>query len=516
MMATRSPSAPPAATGVIRVLVVDDSAFMRFTISKHLNDAAGMQVVASAHDGEEVPIDIELENTEAWVDESVLTGESIPQRKVKGQKILEGAKSCGSELYGRVFRPSSESSLSCLIDRLRAVSVSVPIARFEQIFTAAVMLLVLLVLIVDRDAGFSKALALLVVTCPCALLLAKPLILDKAKAEALRQGLFLLNPFRFLNAARFRRIFFDKTGTLTDGQSTLAHETELLPYPVDFRRALCSLAVQSQHPLSRSLALYLNEGLKDRDELSHFREIEGLGIEASWKGQLVSLVRPTFATQSPSVSAYLDGREAICFEFIDRARDEAKASLERLQSLGFSIGILSGDRISSVKKFSDSIQIRWAELQGELSPEAKAKYILSTDVFVGDGLNDAISMKTAGFSIGFSGSAESNLSSADAYLIKKDLRLIPQILLATQNAQRLLHLSYGVSIVYNLITIALVLNGSIGPIICAVFMPLSSLTVLLIARSFRMRSVDERIRPQPLQSLPSRCDLSSKARGIAS
>lgn len=445
--------------------------------------------IIRVHSQEEVPIDIELIDNEAWLNESVVTGESRSERRLKGQELLEGSRNDGASFRGRVLRAASTSSLSNLVSRVQQISISSSISKVEQLFSSGILLLVLLVLVFSREDAFSKALALLVVTCPCALLLAKPLLLEMTRAEGLKHGILFVNLYRFLNSTPLREVAFDKTGTLTEGRAIVVRE-ELCDghIPEDLFSASYALSLKSSHPLARALALRLENRVRSEVSLSDWMETPGMGVTARWgehRLRLASSDRKEGISR-PSCAIFLDDRELLRFEFDDPIRKDWRKTAVALAKNGFSLKVLSGDREESVEDFAEQTSRIWSKAIGGLKPDEKVKYLSQESVYVGDGLNDALSMKAAGFSIGFSGSAESNIGAADVYLLNKDLSLVPRILAARKRAWFLLKAGHATSIAYNLVTIGLVLNGSIGPIICAIFMPLSSLSVLFIARSMRL------------------------------
>lgn len=439
---------------------------------------------------EEIPIDVELIDSEAWIDESVITGEPHSQKKLSGQKILEGCKNDGPSIFGKTICLPNESSLSRLIQRIRQIPIGLAPSKIEQALFLLVIFLVVFVLIVGNEDRFSIALALLIVTCPCALLLSKPLILEKIREEGINTGVLFVNLMKFLGPHRLTEVAFDKTGTLTEGRAIVVREELLVgDTPEHFVSAIYALCLKSHHPLSRAMALHLEKRATERILLTDWKESPGLGIKAKWNDLQLKIAASKLKSETTRLSSavFVNEAEVLRFEFQDVLRPTWQVCVGEILRDHFKVKILSGDRQDSVTEFAKITGAPWASALGDLKPEDKAKCLSHQSAFVGDGLNDAHSMKVSGLAIGFTGSAESNIGAADVYLMKKDLSLIPEILRVRSRAQWTLQISYSISMIYNILAISLVLLGWVGPLVCAIFMPLSSLSVLAIARTVKMR-----------------------------
>jgi P-type E1-E2 ATPase len=276
----------------------------------------------------------------------------------------------------------------------------------------------------------------------------------------------------------------DKTGTLTEGRLKVLRSIERNPSPWSQSQTaslIYQLSVQSEHPISRALVQFYADNVTSYGELQNVNEIAGEGIYATFENKKIALLKSRDSDRSSS-GFFVEGKEIIHFEFEDEIRKETKEVLKDLSvNLNYTISILSGDQKKEVEKFMSSFQNLIDAGFSDLLPADKAKLQKSKDVFVGDGLNDAQAMCSAGLGIGFLGSAEANTKAADVYLLKKDLRLIPLFLRALKRSQTTVNLNYGISILYNIVCIALVLKGFVGPVVCAVFMPLSSFSVIALS-----------------------------------
>lgn len=424
------------------------------------------------------PCDAILASDSAWVDLSAVTGENLPIQVFRGQKLPQGAQAI-SPLIFTATETHSNSWLEKQISNLRVSEAPQTPKPFETIFSLSILALALLVFFCTVTESLPKAIAILIVTCPCALQLSVPLALAAFRTESFRRGVSVLRPEKLLHFRPQSRIAFDKTGTLTQPQvisQTLGSQDVGFLNSVAFE-----LALRSDHPVSKAIVAECFSSPRSKIELREIQEVAGEGMRGICENQRVSLRRSLDSAQMSS-SLFIGESEVLRFNLSESLRPEAKECLRDLkQNQNFQTWVLSGDRKESLVEFARKTAGLIDRVEGELSPAQKAERLSPGDIFVGDGLNDALGMKAAGLSIGFAGSAEANLRVADVYLMKKDLRLIPAFVEALKKTQSTVNLNYTVSILYNVICIGLVLQGFLGPVLCAIFMPLSSLSVLGIS-----------------------------------
>lgn len=447
--------------------------------------------------GEIVPLDGKLESKDAWVDLSSVTGESLPVRILKNQKIFQGTRACSAFIF-RAEKSVADSSWEKLYSKLsRAKENENWSFDWESVFTIGVLSLSFLPFILHLNDALSKAIAVLIVSCPCAIQLSLPLVLTAFRRESLQRGIALTHWSRAFSVKKPKIIYFDKTGTLTLGRPRLIR-TQLIHDKNDFRyeAIVYELAVLSDHPLSRVLALEFVDRPRDSIEMSKIEEIPGLGMRGLSQGRMFELKKSSEG-ETMATSLWVDGEECVRFLFEDSLRFDAKEIIKTLKETeNYRVGLLSGDRQEAVQAFVNQVGISFDEVMGGLSPEQKASLQSSQSVFVGDGLNDALAMKSAGLGIGFRGSAESNLAAADFHLLKHDLKLVPDILRAVHRARASLQMNFWISLLYNSLVIAFVFLGYLGPIICAIFMPLSSLTVIAVSfmrKSYSIQKTKEKL-----------------------
>ncbi len=439
-----------------------------------------------------VPLDSRLLEAEAWVDESVLTGETTPRRKLSRQEIRQGSKVLERTALLEVLRSENQSSLSCLKSGLEARTLYSLPSWIDQLFTLGILSLTAGVYGLTGDVRM--CISLLVVSCPCAFQLGRPLALAQLRAQGLKRGVAFLRLARILSLKIIQSIAFDKTGTLTQGAMTVERILRFKHVfdPKTEAHLVCAMTIQSEHPIAKALAFYCRDsfgftGTGGPNGVEDLREVSGEGIFANYQGRKLFLGKPKqadLADQSRALSIAelsVDEVPLLQYQLRDKIREELPEVITDLasQNPSLNLAVFSGDPNIAEAEFS------WAGMvQGGLSPLEKAELIENLPkpvLMVGDGFNDSLAFQKADLSLGFSGSAESSIQSADVYLLRKDLRLVPAILRAIQRAYRISALNITISILYNVVAISFVFSGYLGPVICAILMPLSSLSVIAIA-----------------------------------
>lgn len=431
-----------------------------------------------------VPADSKLISKEAFLDESVITGESEPVHKLQLQALKEGAINLGPPIIAEVQTDRPQGFLTRLLENAKGTERPQS-SGAEQSFVLLILLIAVLGYALSEQNAVTRAVAVLIVACPCALALSKPLVLNALQRSAFQEGVIIKNLWQCLKLSSLQEVIFDKTGTLTQGYPQVRQAHQLEKLPKEFQEILYYLTSQSEHPYSKAIARHLHER-----QIGHSTdlglkavEVPGQGMKLSFGGHQFE-VRASDNSQS-STSFFIDGQERVSFEFEDEIRAEAKGTLEKLKAKGLNLKLLSGDRKASVSNFIERIRFGFSEARSEVTPDQKAQITSSQSIFVGDGLNDSEAMQRAGFGIGFTGSAESNLQFADAYISQKQLSRIVDLVDSSKSAQSLVRINITISVLYNLVGIGLALNDYIGPIICAILMPMSSLSVILISNSRR-------------------------------
>ena len=466
---------------------------------------------------ERVAVDGVITLGSSALDTSLLTGESFPEEVTVGDRVHAGTTNLASKLRVRVESAGRETRLGRLLESVESTQRErAPIVRLADrvagYFVVAIVTIAAFTLLLwwqlDASHAIDHTVALLVVTCPCALGMATPLAVSAALRAAARNGILFKGGEFIEELARPGTIVFDKTGTLTEGR------LELVSWSGDEALKAFARAAEanSGHPIARAFQRSLGATpLRS----SSCREYPG-GVRAQVEGKDVLIGSRAFLTdQLGSVPAFalrqlqteaqagrtpvliaIDGEVRAVAGFADTVRADAAESLKRLAELGFQLEVLSGDDQRVVDSVVQHLGVPVALARGGASPEAKHALITlrrsnGQRVFmVGDGVNDAAAMAAANVGIAVHGGAEACLSAADVFTTRPGLDAIALAALGARRTMRVIRTGITLSLAYNLVGIALAVSGHLDPLWAAVLMPLSSITVVtaaLRARTFNPR-----------------------------
>lgn len=470
--------------------------------------------VVEVRTGEHVPIDgVVLEGTSS-IDSSFLTGESMPGSVGPGDLVHAGTVNLSSRLVVRAQKTGHETRLARLADSVseaaqRRAPIVIAANRLSGYFVVTILVAAALTIAVtwhvSASAAIERAVALLVVTCPCALALATPLTVSAALGKAARGGLMIKGGESLEALARPGLVVFDKTGTLTRGKLTV------MGFAGDegARVLVAAAEAGSAHPIA--VALCTAFSLPAQAPAESMRETLGGGVEAAVSGRTVvvgsaDFVRARSAQEEAwveeSVNAFArraltpvlaaaDGRILAVVGVGDPVRDEARESLEALRRLGHRLAVLSGDQPDVVRAVVARIGVPFDEVIGGASPERKLAFIeeraKSGPVFmVGDGINDAAALSAATVGIAVHGGAEASLAAADIFATTNGLAPLVELFEGAGRTLRVIRGNLRRSLVYNLTVGGLAATGFVGPLLAAILMPVSSIGV--ITSSYRSRT----------------------------
>lgn len=472
--------------------------------------------------GESFPGDGVIVEGRTSVDQSLLTGESRPVAASEGESVHAGATNISGRVRLRIEAAGAATRVGKLM-RLVEESASrrAPIVRFaDRIagwFVLAMLALAGTTFLVQLPQGIDTALdhtvALLIVTCPCALGLATPLAMTAAIGRAARGGMLVKGGEAIERLARPGLILLDKTGTLTEGRMALVDwcgdET--------VKPLVASLESASTHPIA--LALVRDIGDPSVPPPVSMVATLGAGIEGVVGGRHVKVGSPQYIAGESSpppwfdaavrsavekaltpVGIAVDGRPVAIAMLGDRVRPDAAEAIAALKAMGWRIGMLSGDHQSIAASIGRRLGLDPSLVRGGVSPEGKLAAVEAAAregpvVMVGDGVNDAAALAAATVGIAVKGGAEASLAAADVYLNAPGLMPIVDLFLAAGRTLRVIHLNLAASLFYNALAATLAITGVINPLIAAILMPLSSLTVVTI--SFRVPTFVLRRPTQP-------------------
>jgi len=440
----------------------------------------------------------------AWID-----GESRPVARAAGEEVPAGAVNAGSAPLRLRAAERFETS------RLQALLAGPPRddgpgralwGRFSTAYVAGVFVLAaagfLARLGAGPDAALRTAVAVLVVTCPCALGLATPLAYELAHLGLRRRGVFVRSGGFLERARAVRKVVFDKTGTLTLGRPALTEDSRngLARLAPEDRAALADLTARSNHPLSRVLAAELTADQDDGVRLDRPRvavtpeaavvETPGQGLELQ-NGKRYRLGRRAFA-MGPEAGAEVDGAEAVfsadgrelgTFAWAETAKADAAGEIRALGERGRAVYILSGDREERVQAMAARLGVPAAHARGGMTPEAKLAWLRDLDhgdtLMVGDGLNDAPVLAAATCSGTPALEHPAIPARTDFFFLGESLAAVRWCLTAARRLDRVVRINLTAALAYNLAAVTFCYLGWVTPLTAAVLMPLSSITLVV-------------------------------------
>lgn len=451
----------------------------------------GMLVLVAA--GEAMAADGAVEAGLSAIDNAMLTGESAPEPVGPGDTVHAGAINASAPLRIRLTRVADDTAIAEIARLMDEAGQSrshyVRIAdRASRLYAPVVHSLALLAFVGWMIAGagwhqsLTIAIAVLIITCPCAMGLAVPAAQVVASGALLRRGLLVKDGSALERLAECDIALLDKTGTLTLGEP----RADITALDADARRLALGLAQTSRHPLSRGLALaLLHEGVVPA-LVSDVREVSGAGLTGRWQGLEVALERPEGDGQALATRLRI-GADTQTITFADPLRSDVAATLAALQAEGIAASILSGDRAAPVVAIAQELGLA---ATAEASPQAKLAALEALKaqgrrpLMVGDGLNDGPALAAAHASIAPGTASDASQQAADAVFIGEKLMPVALAIRVARRTMRIVRENFAFSIAYNLLAVPLALVGLVTPLIAAIAMSVSSLVV--VANSLRL------------------------------
>ena len=468
--------------------------------------------------GERVPVDGEILQGTTEIDEALLTGEPLPAYRSTGDKITGGTLNLSGSILMVARVLGSESVVGRLAQWIRqAQGRRAPIEaladRISAIFVPIILLLSLITLLAwsltngDWGHALARAVALLVVACPCALGLAMPVAVVSALGHGARMGILFKGGDALANAAGINHIVFDKTGTLTLGvprvvQSWLSPEIQ--PNTLALAKGL---AKHSGHPLAKALCFQL--ATEPTLEIGEGNNLPGQGIQGRFQNQVVRLGRIAWLKQINSalekecakvqfpkgcegtLSVFsVDDKVLAGWVFEDTVRPEVATTVTQLKRLGLGLEIVSGDQPEAVARLAKEVGIE--SYHGSVSPEGKLQHIIDLQnrsikvAMVGDGLNDGPALAMADVGMAMAQGADLAILAADVTLMRPNLELLPKGIVLARRTKRIIHQNLLWAFGYNLVALPFaaglfepLVGYSPGPALAGLAMALSSVTVVL-------------------------------------
>ena len=467
-------------------------------------------MVVAVAAGERIPVDGDVIEGISDVDTSLVTGESLPCPVTAGTKVFAGTLNLSQPVQVRV-RAAGEGTLLAEIVRLmeaaeqgraRYVRIADRIARLYaptvHILAGSTFLGWWLVVGAGWDQSLMAAVAVLIITCPCAIALAVPVVQVVASGRLMQHGVLLKSPDGLERLAQVDTVVLDKTGTLTTGRLSLVNKNHMDSGDLALAAAI---ATRSTHPVSKALVDAAGGlALPSPESVS---EVPGQGLCAVLNGEDIRLGRRQWCgvtdrpesgsgTELTGTEIWLTrpGRPARRFVFADTLRPDALAAIEDLRGLGLRPILLSGDRADVVADVARQLGIR--DFQAEVLPDEKVARLQALAgegrrvLMVGDGLNDAPALATGFASMSPAAAADVSKTAADMIFQGQNLAPVPASIRTARFADRLVRQNFAMAFLYNSVAVPLAVAGLATPLIAAVAMSSSSLIVTLNALRLRL------------------------------
>ena len=445
--------------------------------------------------GARIPLDGVVTSGTSAVNQAPVTGESIPVDKAAGDPVFAGTINATGTLELRVTAAANSTTLARIIHAVeQAQGARAPtqqlVDRFAAIYTPAVFTLAVGVAVLMpwlMDLSWSqalyKALVLLVIACPCALVIATPVTVVSGLAAAARRGILIKGGVYLEGARKLKAIALDKTGTLTEGKPKLV-ATEVLASDTPDAQVLrwaSDLAAHSDHPVSKAIAQGLEPG---KGELDAFTALPGRGVEARIDGQTLTLANHRLIeerglcsveiearlaeheAQGRTVTMLVSSRQVLAiFAVADTIKDSSRQALAELHKLGVSAVMLTGDNIATAQTIARQAGID--DVRGNLLPEDKLAAIEAMQkrygptAMTGDGINDAPALARADIGIAMGGAGtDTAMEAADVVIMNDDLRRIPETIRLSRRTYAVLWQNIALALGIKAVFLVLAVFGS--------------------------------------------------------
>ena len=500
--------------------------------------------------GEVVPVDGLVADGASTVNNAVLTGESRPEPVAPGAAVTAGATNLTAPLRVMVQAAGTDTRVGQLLAWVRDAAGSearvVRLAdRLSGYFVLAVGVLALATAALwawlDPSMAAQHVIALLVITCPCALGMATPLAMAVAAGKAARAGLFIKSEAATQHLAAVDTLVLDKTGTLTEGAMSVVRADG----DAEAIRRAAVLEAHSHHPIAQALVQAYGvcrldgaDGAPDDGRTAEVEVVSGAGVRGMVDGHALAVGRPAWiaaqtgglgpfegavtavaADGHTPVAVAQDGAAVALLALGDRLRDDAAGVLAGFADAGLDVYLCSGDHPHVVAAVARQLGLDAARAHGHVSPEAKRAFVGDlqaegrTVAMVGDGVNDAAALQAADVGVAVYGGATASLVAADVFLTRDGVEPLADLLDGAGHVMRVIRRNLGLSLLYNVVGAGLAVAGLVSPLVAAIAMPISSLVVVassILQRPFpergaaRARAAATPAAPAPRQDRPAK------------
>jgi Cd2+/Zn2+-exporting ATPase len=471
--------------------------------------------------GDNIAADGQIVSGQGSINQANITGESLPVDKGVGEAVFAGTINMNGLLEVKVSKAGEDTTLGRVRDLiLAAEKTKLPFMRiidqYMGYYTPLVLIIAALVWGFTQD--LNRVITILIVSCPCAFILATPTAMVAALSAAARLGILVKNIGDLEAAARITAFVFDKTGTLTTGRLAVSRLNPLNGIaPAELLRCAASAEQFSNHPTARSITALAQEAGVPLAQVVDFKETAGKGVSALIDGQRILVGRATFLKdqgvagdlfesvdldETAGYSLLFVARDGHCIGWVglqDQTRPEAAEALQQLQASGIRrIAMVSGDRRPVAERVAQEIGV--PEVVAECLPQDKVEYVRQTKAkghrvaVIGDGVNDAPALASGDISIamGAAGS-EVAINSATIALMNNDLRRLPFLIRLSRMARTIINQNFLFGVVFIIGGMAAASFGYLNPIVAAILHNVGSLFVVF--NSARLVRQGEELEP---------------------
>ncbi|QMS84845.1 heavy metal translocating P-type ATPase [Candidatus Xianfuyuplasma coldseepsis] len=470
---------------------------------------------------EKIPVDGKVVEGTTYIDESMITGESIPVKKEAGSKVIGATINQRQRIIIEATKIGSDTMLAQIIQHVEEASAEKPpiqrsADKIASYFVPIVVSIALLNFIIhfaflgyDFSIAFERTIAILVISCPCALGLATPTSILVGNGKAAQHHILYKGGEFFELANKIEAIAFDKTGTLTVGKPSV---TDYVGNE-DVLQLLYSLEKDSNHPISGAVLDYMKDHNIKSLPVKQFETIEGKGIKGVVDGKDIvvgshkllhdlSLTNPfadehtTLINQAKTVNfVIVDNKVEAMYAVRDEIKDTSKQVITEMKARGLIPYMITGDNHVVANQIAKELGIE--HVHSEVLPHEKAKIIESIQAeghvvaFVGDGINDAPALKLADVGIAMGHGTDVAIDSSDVTLMSYDLGLVIKAIDMSKATLKNIYQNFGWAFSYNLVAIPLAATGRLSMVVAAAAMAFSSITVVLNALRLKAYKLPE-------------------------
>ncbi len=440
--------------------------------------------------GARVPVDGIVSEGESEVDESLVTGESLPVRKVPGDPVVAGSMNTTGRLVATATvdgRHTTVARIARIVQDAQASKADIQrlADRVCAVFVPAVLVIAAATLVVwaargEVARGISATVTVLIISCPCALGLATPMAVMVGAGAASRRGILVKSAGAFERAGRAVSVVFDKTGTLTAGRPEV-EEIRAAPGfdPDEVLRLAAAVEGPSEHPVGRAIVRAAAARGLGVPPVEQFQAMPGRGVRGMVAGVSVEAGRG----QDAAVRVVVEGLEAGAISVSDAIRPDAAEAIERLRGMGLAVTMLSGDRREIALEVGRRLGVGPEQVVAEASPESKTAFVAGRPrcIMVGDGINDAAALAAADVGVAMASGTNIAIESADVVIPGHRVVAVPETIEIARATLAAIRQNLFFAFFYNAVAIpaaAMGLLGASGPLIAAAAMGLSDLTVI--------------------------------------